>query len=188
MLKKLKGFGNYKRLIITSIVLLLLLFLLVILLGDKATSSLYFVCFASGMCSLIIGENNCLSVKKLGLGLTREKIEYNLIKELLILSVNSILLIGFDILFIFIVTKTLNIKLRFIIFTYLLSLILCLLIIFIKMNYKDHKLIWIAGVILAIIVGILFIKNYIIVDIILALIIVGLYFLNRYNIYHKELD
>ena len=188
MLKKLKGFGNYKKILGLSFLLLVLLFLLVILLDDKVNASLYFVCIASGMCSLIIGENNSLSITKLGLGLTREKIEYNLIKELLILSINSIVLIGFDVLFVFIVTGKLNIKFRFIIFTYLLSLVVCLLVTFMKMNYKDKKLMLIPLGILLAIVGILFIRNYIIVDILLLLIIVGLYFLNRYNIYHKEID
>ena len=185
MLEKIKNIKLYKKLILSNLLLIAFLFFFVILLGENASLTLYLICFSSGMSSLLVGQNNSISTFSLGLGKTRKETEYNLIKEIVLTSFNTIILIGFDLLFIFIVNKSVDTKIRFIIFTYLLSLLLCLLSNFVKMNYKNIKLMIIPLTILLITIGIMFINNFIIIDIIILALILGLYFINRYNIYNK---
>lgn len=188
MLKIKRLIIDNKILMLYSFLLLLLLFLLVVLLYENAYKTLYFVCVSTAFSSLIIGQNNSISIFKLGLGMTRKEIEKKLISELLLLIIYSLILIAFDILFIYIVLGKIEIQLRVIIFTFLTSLILSLLAVLIRNNYKNIKLmIFLLLTTITIIALLIWISNQLISNIVLIFVIVIMYYINRYNIYHKQL-
>lgn len=169
-------------------VIIILLFLLVILLYEDAYKTLYIVCLSSAFSAVLIGQNNSVSKLKLGFGITRKEIELQLIKDLIVLLVNTIILICFNMLFIYIVLNTIKLQLRIIIFSFLVSLFLSFLALFIKNNINNKKFILIIIIISIIVLVISYlIPNKIITNIILVITIVFLYFVNRYNIYHNEI-
>lgn len=184
----LKVNSKFKSFVKYNCLLLIMLFIIVIMLYEKAHNTIYIVCLTTACSSFLIGQNNGLSLFDLGIGQTRKQIELKLIKQLIFLIVYAIIIIFIDVLFILIVVKTINIKISIILFTFLISLVISQISLFITLNLDNKKNLLLGSIIISCIIILSFIiSNKIVSDLILIIFIALSYYFNRYMIYHKEI-
>ena len=184
----LMGKMNIKNFIKYNILLLIALFIVVIILYEKSYNALYIVCVVTAGSGLIIGQTSGLNLFSLGMGQTRKKLEIKLLKQLLFLILYSLSLMLCTILFILIIYRSLHFRFSIIFFTYLISLILSQLSLYITLNSNSKKKIILGSlIIIGIVILLLLISNKIVSNILLLIFLPIIYFENRYSLYHKEI-
>lgn len=186
MLKKLRI--KYSKFMNYGLILLLITFLFNILLYENAHKTLYLLSITCGFSTFIILRANTITVEKIGFGMTRKEIERIFLFEILYIVAYSIILIAFDVLFVYIVKGKLNVSFLRIIEYYQVSFFLSLFIAFLRNNIKKtNKMIFIFLLTISLLIIIMTIKNLYIVNILLTIIIVSLYFINRHIFYNEDI-
>lgn len=184
----LMGKINIKNFIKYNILLLITLFIVIIILYEKSYNALYIVCVVTAGSGLIIGQTSGLNLFSLGIGQTRKRIEIKLLKQLLFLILYSLSLMLFTILFILIIYRSLQFRFGIIAFSYLISLVLSQLSLYITLNSKRKKKMILGSlIIIGIVILLLLISNKTVSNILLLILIPIIYFENRYSLYHNEI-
>lgn len=177
-----------KKYIKYYLIVLFIIILIDILLYQNADKSLLLIIYSQIFSLVLVGENNSLNAMALGFGKTRKEIEKELMISLISICISTCILVIFDIAFIYLMNKQLIYSLRYIIFSYLNSLIIGLIILFMKRSFQNVKAFSFSiFCVVILLLLIFFVKNYIIINILLCLFIIVLYLFGHYSMNKKEI-
>ncbi len=177
-----------KKYIKYYLIILFIIILIDILLYQNADKSILLIIYSQVFSLVLVGENNSINAITLGFGKTRKEIEKEFMLNIIYISIATCVLVILDIAFIYLMNNQLMYNFRYIIFSYLNSLIIGLIILFLRRNFQNIKVFCFSIIIVVLLVLLIaFIKNYIIINILLCLFMIVLYLLGHYSMNKKEI-